>query len=61
MGFLKSYKALPRYQKIILGACGIFIGWYGPSGMNYLFVEPGVFNINRKSAVSTTTINQTKR
>ena len=42
MGFLNSYLRLPRYQRILLGVAGIAIGWYGPSAMNYLFLQPGV-------------------
>lgn len=39
MGFLQSYLRLPRYQRVVLGLVGIGVGWYGPSAMNYLFVD----------------------
>ena len=42
MGFLESYLRLPRYQRVLLGLVGITVGWYGPSFMQYLFVNPGV-------------------
>ncbi len=39
MGFLQSYLNLPRYQRVLLGLSGVAIGWYGPSIMNYLFLD----------------------
>lgn len=42
MGFWSSYKRLPRYQRVFIGVSGMLIGWYGPSWMSYLFIEPGV-------------------
>ena len=42
MGFLDSYRRLPRYQRVLLGLVGITVGWCGPSFMQYLFVDPGV-------------------
>ena len=39
MGFLASYKRLPRGQRILLGLTAMVIGWYGPSWMSYLFLE----------------------
>ena len=42
MGFLESYLRLPRYQRVLIGLTGITVGWYGPSFMQYLFVDPGV-------------------
>jgi hypothetical protein len=39
MGFLQSYLRLPRYQRVLLGLVGIGVGWYGPTFMNYLFLD----------------------
>ena len=49
MGFLDSYLRLPRYQRVLLGLAGVTLGWYGPSLMQYIFVEPGLFRFNRVS------------
>lgn len=48
MGFWDSYKRLPKYQRVLLGVSGIVVGWYGPTWMNYLFLEPGVL-VNDKN------------
>ncbi len=41
MGFLESYRRLPRYQRVLLGLVGIGVGWYGPTIMSYLLnVQP---------------------
>lgn len=45
MGFLESYLRLPRYQRVLIGLTGITVGWYGPSFMQYLFVDPGVLRL----------------
>lgn len=47
MGFWSSYKRLPRSQRLLIGISGIIIGWYGPSWMNYLFVDPGFLTIKK--------------
>ncbi len=39
MGFLESYRRLPKYQRILLGVAGIALGWYGPNLMTYLFLR----------------------
>ena len=36
MSVLSSYRRLSKAQKIILGICGIVVGWYGPSVMSRL-------------------------
>lgn len=33
---LSSYRRLSKAHKIILGLCGIVVGWYGPSVMSRL-------------------------
>ena len=30
MTFLQSYRRLTKAQRIVLGLCGIIVGWYGP-------------------------------
>ncbi len=42
MGFLASYRRLPRYQRVLLGLTGVVIGWCGPSIMSNLFKVPQV-------------------
>ena len=44
MGFLDSYRRLSRVQRVALGVCGIVVGWYGPSWMSYVFLDPGLFS-----------------
>ena len=50
MGFLESYLRLPRYQRVLLGLAGIAIGWYGPSWMNYLFLDLGIMQGGRRTS-----------
>ena len=40
MSVLDSYRRLSKAQKVILGICGVLIGWYGPSVMSRLFLAP---------------------
>ena len=49
MGFLESYLRLPRYQRVLLGLAGIVVGWYGPSWMNYLFLDLGIMQGGRRT------------
>ena len=56
MGFVESYLGLPRYQRIILGLVGIGVGWYGPTFMNYLFLDESQKN---KSGMKVSTADKT--
>ena len=52
MGFLQSYRRLSRPQRVTLGLLGVAIGWYGPSFMNYLFLESRLAGENRNETVA---------
>ena len=56
MGFLESYLRLPRYQRVLLGLVGITVGWYGPSLMQYLFLDPGVLKGRSRAPAPTLTV-----
>ena len=40
MSVLDSYRRLSKAQKVVIGICGVLIGWYGPSVMSRLFLVP---------------------
>ena len=64
MGFLESYRRLPRYQRILLGLTGVVVGWYGPSVMHYLFGETGVFKARTiliEDQLASTALNTEKK
>lgn len=46
---LQSYLRLPRYQRVLIGVAGLALGWYGPSLMTYLFIDPGPLGIRGRT------------